>query len=183
MKSKAALSFSSGTRQATRAPWANFVESRVWRTRRMMPASSMALIRSSTVSSGTPLCSAITWKGWRWKPEIRSSEIARIFALIGSLCSTGTVCMGGRLGSRIRSGHAEIPGNYADLAGLGCLKPRLLALRPLRGPGRDESAFGGGGACSHPLCAAPPRDGPCDATVGSEDYRSAQAGNKVDRDG
>ncbi|RYD27771.1 MAG: hypothetical protein EOP87_20645, partial [Verrucomicrobiaceae bacterium] len=76
MKSKAAFSFSSGTFHATSAPWASFVESSVWRTRRTTPASTIARMRSITVSSGTPDFSAMTWKGWRWKPETRSSEMA-----------------------------------------------------------------------------------------------------------
>ena len=48
MKSKAALSLSSGTFQATSAPEARLVASKVCRTRRIVPAASMARIRSST---------------------------------------------------------------------------------------------------------------------------------------
>ena len=36
------------------APWARFVASSVWRTRRMTPLSSIALMRSMTTSTGTP---------------------------------------------------------------------------------------------------------------------------------
>ena len=47
MKSKAASSRSGGTFQATRAPEARLVASKVWRTRRIVPASSIMRIRLS----------------------------------------------------------------------------------------------------------------------------------------
>ncbi len=59
MKSKAALSFSGGTLQATRAPRARLMDMRVWRTRRIVPARSMAMMRSETKSSGNPQSVAI----------------------------------------------------------------------------------------------------------------------------
>ena len=49
MKSKALESFSGGTCQATSAPRARFVAMRVWRTRRIVPARSIAAMRSRTV--------------------------------------------------------------------------------------------------------------------------------------
>ena len=55
MKSNAAFSFSSGTFHATSAPSARLLATSVCRTRRIVPAASIARMRSSTVSSGTPL--------------------------------------------------------------------------------------------------------------------------------
>src|SRR5688500_736411 len=48
-------------------------------------------MRAITVSTGTPERLAISANGSRTKPSILSSETARIFALIGSLCSTGNI--------------------------------------------------------------------------------------------
>jgi len=47
-----------------------------------------AAIRPITTSTSTPLRSAISSNGSRTNPSILSSEIVRIFSLIGSLCST-----------------------------------------------------------------------------------------------
>ncbi len=68
MKSKAPFSFSSDTFQATNAPSARLLATSVCRMRRMVPAASIVLSRSSTVSSGTPLRSAMATKGSRTKP-------------------------------------------------------------------------------------------------------------------
>ena len=59
----------------------------VWRMRRIVPASSIARRRSSTVSSGRPLSRAISANGSSWKPAMRSSETARMRALTGSVIS------------------------------------------------------------------------------------------------
>src|SRR5215467_3329372 len=61
----------------------------VCRTRRIVPARSMARIRSMTVSSSTPERRAISPIGSRTKPSIRSSEMARILAFTGSVCVVG----------------------------------------------------------------------------------------------
>ncbi len=90
MQVKASSSRSWGTCQATRAPGARLVASSVCRTRRMVPAASMARIRSSTVGSSTPERRAISAKGSATKPWIRSSETSRIRELTGSVTSTGT---------------------------------------------------------------------------------------------
>src|SRR2546430_5421637 len=87
MKSKAASILSSGTFHATSAPSARFVASSVCRTRRIVPARSIAVMRVITTSTSTPERRAIASNGSRTKPSILSSEIARIFALIGSSCS------------------------------------------------------------------------------------------------
>src|SRR4051812_14556230 len=50
----------------------------------------MAWMRSMTVPASTSLRRAISLSGSRWKPCSWSSEIASIFALIGSLKSTGS---------------------------------------------------------------------------------------------
>ena len=55
----------------------------------MMPASSMARMRSMTVSRGIADFSAMSWNGSRWKPGMRSSEMARILALVGSEMEVG----------------------------------------------------------------------------------------------
>ena len=81
--------FSGATFQATSAPSARLVASRVWRTRRIVPARNMAAMRAITTSLVRPERRAISSNGSRTKPSILSSEIARILALIGSLCSTG----------------------------------------------------------------------------------------------
>src|ERR1039458_9842928 len=47
----------------------------------------MASMRAMTRSTSTPERRAISANGSRTKPSILSSEIARIFALIGSSCS------------------------------------------------------------------------------------------------
>src|SRR5438128_1467498 len=51
----------------------------------------MAAIRAVTTSTSTPEPRAISSNGSRTKPSILSSETARILALIGSLCSTGSM--------------------------------------------------------------------------------------------
>src|SRR6202040_939162 len=51
----------------------------------------MALMRAITTSTSTPERRAISSNGSGTNPSILSSEIARIFALIGSLCSTGGI--------------------------------------------------------------------------------------------
>ena len=94
IQSKAASIFSGGTFQATSAPSARLVASKVCRTRRIVPARNIAMIRLSTVSTGNPARSAISPNGSRTKPAILSSEMARMRALIGSLCSIGTVSLG-----------------------------------------------------------------------------------------
>ena len=63
MNSNAASSRSGATSHAQSAPWARFVESSVWRTRRIVPARSIATTRSMTVSTGTPLRAAISPNG------------------------------------------------------------------------------------------------------------------------
>ena len=68
IQSNASFSFSSGTCHATSAPSARFDATSVCLTRRIVPAASIALIRSSTVSSGTPLFSAIAINGSRTNP-------------------------------------------------------------------------------------------------------------------
>src|SRR5688572_31183137 len=50
-------------------------------------------MRAITVSTGTPDRLAISANGSRTKPSMLSSETARIFALIGSLCSTGNIAV------------------------------------------------------------------------------------------
>ena len=55
-KSNAASSFSSGNCHATSAPSARFVAISVCRTRRIVPARSIARMRSITVSTSTPDC-------------------------------------------------------------------------------------------------------------------------------
>src|SRR6266566_742905 len=91
IQSKAASILVSGTFHATSAPSARLVASSVCRTRRIVLARSIATMRAITTSTSTPECRAISSKGWRAKPSILSSETARIFALIGSLCSTGSM--------------------------------------------------------------------------------------------
>ena len=63
IQSKADRSFLGGTFQAMSAPGARLVAMSVWRTRRIVPASSIAPMRSITVASGTPAASAISFKG------------------------------------------------------------------------------------------------------------------------
>src|SRR5437667_5915029 len=87
IQSKAVSISSSGTFHATSAPSARLVASSVCRTRRIVPAHNMAAMRVITTSTSTPERRAIASNGSRTKPSILSSEIARIFALIGSSCS------------------------------------------------------------------------------------------------
>ncbi len=89
MNSNVASRRSAGTFHATSAPSARFVAMSVWRTRRIVPASSMARMRVVTVSKSTPDSRAISAKGSRQKPRILSSETARMLALVGSSCSMG----------------------------------------------------------------------------------------------
>ncbi len=63
MNSNAASSLSGATSHAHSAPLARLVESSVWRTRRIVPARSIAATRSMTVSTGTPLRVAISPNG------------------------------------------------------------------------------------------------------------------------
>src|SRR5207249_738843 len=60
-------------------------------TRRMVPARNIAAMRAITTSTATPERRAVSWNGSRTKPSILSSEIARMRALIGSLCSVGSI--------------------------------------------------------------------------------------------
>src|ERR1035437_10286467 len=103
MKSKAALSFSGGIFQATRAPWARLMDMRVRRTRRMVPAASMAMMRSATRWNGRLAELAIWARGSGTKPWILSSEMARIWALVGSVVSMDVVV--GILGSVLSVGR------------------------------------------------------------------------------
>src|SRR5437773_6750289 len=57
----------------------------------MVPARSIAATRAITASTPTPERLAISSNGSRTKRSILSSEMARIFALIGSLCSTDSM--------------------------------------------------------------------------------------------
>src|SRR4029077_7871336 len=57
----------------------------------MVPARNIAAIRAMTTSAPTPEHRAISSNGSCTNPSILSSEIARILALIGSLCSTGSI--------------------------------------------------------------------------------------------
>ena len=91
IQSNALSILSAGTFQATSAPSAKLVASNVWRTRRIVPARNMAAICAITTSTSTLERRAISSNGSRTKPSILSSEIARIFALIESLCSTGSM--------------------------------------------------------------------------------------------
>src|SRR6202023_3807416 len=59
--------------------------------RRIVPARTIAAIRAITVSTSTPEPRAISSNGSRTKPSTLSSEIASIFALIGSLYSIGSM--------------------------------------------------------------------------------------------
>ena len=68
---------------------ARLVASRVCRTRRIVPASSIALIRSTTTSRSTPACRAISPNGSGWKPCSLSSLTDKIAAFVGSAVSTG----------------------------------------------------------------------------------------------
>src|SRR5438067_5745611 len=73
------------------APSARLVARSVCRTRRIVPARSIAAIRAITTSTPTAERRAISWNGSRTKPSILSSEMTRILALIGSSCSTGSM--------------------------------------------------------------------------------------------
>src|SRR5271165_5051558 len=91
MKPNAPSSLSSGTFHATRAPSARFVAKSVWRTRLIVPAFNMALIRCRTSLSSTPDSLAISLKGSRTNPWIRSSATARILELTASVCSVSII--------------------------------------------------------------------------------------------
>src|SRR3984893_7295234 len=91
IQSNALSILSAGTFHATSAPSARLVASNVWRTRRIVPARNIVAIRAITTSTSTLERRAISSNGSRTKPAILSSEMARIFALIGSLCSTGSM--------------------------------------------------------------------------------------------
>ncbi len=92
MYSKAASRFSCGTCHATSAPCARLVASSVCRTRRIVPARSIAWMRAITSDNSTPDRREISPSGSRWNPSSRSSDTARILALIGSVKVVGIVC-------------------------------------------------------------------------------------------
>src|SRR5208283_2553846 len=87
---------SGGNFHATSAPSARLVASNVCRTRRIVPAFIIALIRSSTRSSRTPDNVAISLNGSRTNPWILSSEIARILELTASVCSVAIMLLLGQ---------------------------------------------------------------------------------------
>ena len=67
----------------------------VCRTRRIVPPRSIARMRSITSSTSSPDCRAISPNGSRTKPWMRSSETARICALIGIGVGDGSFGLGG----------------------------------------------------------------------------------------
>src|SRR5206468_1789023 len=141
MKSNASSSRSAGTRHATSAPGARFVAMSVCRMRRMVPDASMARSRSSTVSRGRSASRAISPKGSTRKPAMRSSETARMRALIGSSISVGT----GRLDAGVEESVMVIPENSTVRVSVGLARgvqaptlvrhrkrPRIVSAAPMR---------------------------------------------------
>src|SRR5438552_3344172 len=84
----------------------------------------MAAIRTITTSTATPERFAISSNGSRTNPSILSSEIAKISALIGSLCSTGNIPI---LISAPPSKLSNTMVRYPD--GLSLLEARALFFR------------------------------------------------------
>src|SRR4029077_368663 len=91
------------------------VASNVWRTRRIVPARNMAAIRAITTSTSTLERRAISSKGSRTKPSILSSEIARIFALIGSSCSTGSISITKRIADDYPTPALDVQSSTSDV--------------------------------------------------------------------
>ena len=79
----------------------------VWRTRRMVPARSMARMRSMTSSTGRPQARAISRMGSRTKPAMRSSETARMRALISSVWLMAEVADIGLTLAKVRAGRND----------------------------------------------------------------------------
>ena len=73
-----------------KCPGARLVAISVCRTRRIVCASSIARMRSCTVSALNSASRAISANGSGRKPAMRSSETARTRALVGSVISVGT---------------------------------------------------------------------------------------------
>ncbi len=114
MKSNAFCRRSCGTCQATSEPCARFVASKVCRTRRIVPASSSARMRSITVSSGTPERRAISANGSCWNPWSLSSETSRIATLTGSVSPSGIEVVIGQW--TVGSGQWAVDGGPFDSA-------------------------------------------------------------------